>query len=159
MQPGRELDALVAEKVMGCVVNRERSQPECGCEEVKGIKWIHRMYPHGFDYSHPDPYRTNYCCQDPCLLAYSTDIAAAWEVVEKVWPRESHFYVYKGMGSDNRWECNFMVTQAPDKLGDERRFSYGETAAHAICLAALKAVGYKEKAPDPRTEGFTSDSD
>lgn len=86
LKPGRELDALVAEKVMGGE-----------------------------------------------LRPYSTDISAAWEVVEKYkWAEPELRY------SDEQHCWVFSLHKAsgyPNECGD--------TAPHAICLAALRAVGYE----------------
>ncbi|MBK7892899.1 MAG: hypothetical protein IPJ84_19205 [Bdellovibrionales bacterium] len=77
MKTGIELDVLVAEKVFGCKVLRatdeglsqseyehlRRCGPKCGCEGTSHDFWI------GDECSFPAP--------------YSTDIAAAWEVVKR----------------------------------------------------------------------------
>ena len=61
--------------------------------------------------------------------SYSTDIAAAWSVVEKMHSKNFYLrYFY-----DGRYGCYF--TEPP------REVAYGETAPLAICRAALKAVG------------------
>lgn len=60
MNPGRELDALVAEKIFGFVINPEN------------ISFV----------SYNSEYRSNFLNKD-----YSTSIEAAWEVVEKLLPR------------------------------------------------------------------------
>lgn len=93
MNAGRELDALVAEKVMG---------------DVPGlVLW-------------PAP--------------YSTHIGCAWRVVEQL--RKSGDVIslnwYPGAG---QWEC--VVHRLPHAHGEDA------TAPHAICLAALQAVGVK----------------
>jgi len=108
--PGRELDALVAEKVMG----------------------------HGksFSYLHPDGIRIGW---DPCLPAYSTDANAALEVVKTVVDR---FKCEMHLRNEIRetplgWDHSGRVTvQFGDIAG-----AYSDSAPHAICLAALKAVG------------------
>lgn len=95
MKPGRELDMLVAEKVMS-------------------LKPLGRV-PH-----------------------YSTDISAAWEVVEKI------------NSSKNKWTLNSLRCDPNDgkwQFGDiDRDGSIWpddkyDSAPLAICLAALKAVG------------------
>jgi hypothetical protein len=85
---GRELDALVAEKVMGW--NFQRS-------------------------------------------AFSTDIASAWEVVEKLQALEYTFInlLWDGQG----WDIE-MGQDGHDISCD----TYADTFPLAICLAALKAV-------------------
>ena len=101
MQAGRELDALVAEKVMGWTA----------------IKGDLGSMPDGRIYVEV-PY-------------YSTAIAAAWGVVEKckyeVWIRCLH-----GSCEVRVVDCGHEITRVD-----------ADTAPLAICLAALKAVGYE----------------
>lgn len=110
MKPGRELDALVAEKVMGLTSS-----------EVE----IHRQF-----------------WLDGCfsnLPHYSTDIAAAWEVVEKLTSKKQpHFQLSlcDSYTENPKWCAEFDLDR-PFK----RVIAKAETAPHAICLAALKAVG------------------
>jgi hypothetical protein len=108
------LDALVAVKVMGWTCD-----PDLG--------W----------YS-PDGYFTG----QPFPPLYSSNIEAAWEVVEKLdllGPKNIRQYgrvcYYLSHPEDKRWQ-----------IGDDRDMSWtveAETAPHVICLAALKAVGYE----------------
>lgn len=105
MPAGRELDALVAEQVLGKKVELYRLCPVP----------YHRFK----DTEQGIPY-------------YSTDIAAAWEVVEKVQRINGRFrvdIVGPCQGSDE-----YSVGFLPMLSG------YG-TAPLAICRAALKAVG------------------
>lgn len=153
---GREMDALVAEKVMAMDIVRD---VEC-------------MYEHGF--RDPDigirgtviPAEGNYDrdTYDP-VPAYSTDIAAAWEVVEKMHGRWGHFtivLVENPHGTTNRgrpcdWEVVpvFELThydeggffkpakRLPTGLRDDELddpIGWADTAPLAICRAALKAV-------------------
>lgn len=110
MKPGRELDMLVAEKVMG--LNNTEYVKEWTQEQMKIVQgWWPKLYPN-----------------------YSTDIAAAWEVVEKIqcrsfelnWHLDSYNFV-------RIYKAKFQTTN----------FVYGETAAHAICLAALKFKNFE----------------
>ncbi len=61
------------------------------------------------------------------LEPYSTDIAAAWEVVEKMREVDRAVEIL----FDHGWQANF----------DSGEYQFGDSAAHAICLAALNAVG------------------
>ena len=106
LKAGRELDALVAEKVMGIKL--------CRCYGQK-----------------PNEHNSSARCFDcKCInssMAYSTDIAAAWEVVEKLAAYNPSKFLIEKCGA---WLVRF----------DDGTFTPGETAPHAICLAALKAV-------------------
>ena len=118
MNPGKELDALVAERVMGL-----------------GLEFIGPVT--GFNYG---------------ALPYSTDISAAWEVVEKLGQERIPKRVIPGeMQKYCLWlhqdiDGSFVAHFSPDE-STEMSLSAGfptgpnTTAAHAICLAALKAVG------------------
>ena len=112
VKPGRELDALVAEKVMGCKVYVEANgNPRCDCP--------------GANATGPRPHASYGLYAS--LKRYSTDIAAAWEVVEKM--REDGFLValYRSAGA-------WIADTNPG-------YGKSDTAPHAICLAALRAVG------------------
>lgn len=109
MKPGRELDKLIAERVMGLDVSNPSSPMSC-------------------DVCHKDYYF------EDSIKPYSTDIAAAWEVVEKLIQQEIYFefrsdYAYSVSGYDGH---NAMRMSNCD--------ASGESFPHAICLAALKAI-------------------
>lgn len=121
---GRELDALIAEKVMG---------------------W-ENVHKHGSRLVGIPPTQPGIpvCLAGGEIPPYSTDIAAAWEVVEKLqkdnpfWKTSNYegwmnFNLGPTTGNDGfGWYANF---------GDSNTIAYGKTAPHAICLAALKALG------------------
>jgi len=117
MEAGRELNALVAEHVMGL--------EKLGCHDGNCFYHI-EMGGKGFK---------------GLAKSYSTAISPAWEVVEKL--RESkmalsvmHVFEF----ADQKWAYIAKVEtyNKADFISDIR-----ETAPHAICLAALKAVGYE----------------
>lgn len=120
MKPGRELDALVGEKVMNGKRHIEHS--------VLAVDISAKTYTMGGGLEYP---------------RYSTDIAAAWEVVEKV-GRTWHGFHFLLQWTEPSW-CS------PQWEAGWYEWSYGEvesrakgsggTPAHAICVAALKAVG------------------
>ena len=105
----RELDALVAREVMGWIRKDSESNP------------LYAVY-----YETPEKEKV------VCLPNYSTDIAAAWEVVEKIkylnpdifFDDESNIYI-----------CEFEKARP--------NLSQADTPSKAICLAALKAVGFE----------------
>lgn len=132
MKAGRELDALIAEKVMGWT-GCQSDNPLTG---EKGGAWgfgdapkvVHLVY----------------------LPKFSESIADAWQVVEKLakegdeHPVNLHkglpafgdhatpFEVYKNYASYPGWTCYFRDYEVCVHAG---------TAPLAICLAALKACG------------------
>lgn len=127
MQAGRELDALVATRVMGSVVSQDPiwqkvyEQPDAWVETSPSRQLRRTLQP------------------------YSTDIAVAWGVVEKMistlfppWdddpPEYGTPHVY---WCDDKWCAVF----AYDCIRS------AATAPHAICLAALKAVGVELTSP------------
>ena len=122
MKPGRELDALAAEKVMGW---RKKTFPGGGGgftawvdENEKVMKLI----------SNSTMSETCYRCD---YFRPSTDIAAAWEVVEKMseqWPQ------YQLAKIEDGWS----VMWGFDGYGWPE--ATGKTAPEAICKAALLAV-------------------
>lgn len=113
MTPGRELDALVAEKVMGLDVNR--TGPE--------TMWFARPMGGNWD----------------DLKDYSTDIAAAWEVVEAVKARKIDQGWFDLGFANGSWGATFRTGAYYEPIEHVR----APTAPHAICLAALKAVETK----------------
>ena len=129
MKPGPELDALVAEKVMGWVwVDGFSSETNAPTKWLEPKNW-NEMVPEGWGaHSVPD------------VPKYSTDIWAAWEVVEKM--RESMIAI--GIAHSIQMpqkDWSYLVTaQEPNK---DEIFIVEKSAPHAICLTALKAVGYE----------------
>lgn len=109
--PGRNLDALIAEKVMQFNID---PRDVCLC----GLKFceIHGVYPH-----------------------YSTDIATAWQVVEKLWAIRGRDFQNLEVARDLviGWTCR--LAPGPGTC-DPFVFAMGDTAPHAICIAALKTV-------------------
>lgn len=112
IKPGRELDALVASKVMDLEIGKTNFL-------IIGTR------PKGSNLG----YSTN------GIKPYSTDIAAAWEVLEKVFPKE--VCVFKSY--DSWFVAKSSQSRFPDGTIDY--IASGDTAPHAICLAALKACG------------------
>lgn len=100
MPAGREMDALIADRFN-----------------------LYTLSPHFGDWF--DVVRTETYTSSRYIRQFSTDIAAAWEVVEKMKPR--HLYLSNiGVG----WFCDFGMSAV-----------YGEpTASLAISRAALLAV-------------------
>ncbi len=123
----RELDARVATEVMG---------------------WKTQLYPDGCRVYAPGVRGFNSGPWSP-----STDISAAWEVVEKVKPLMGNtpwdFVLARDTDIDGNtsWCCNFHA----EYLEDGCRVT-ADTAPEAICLAALEASQNEEPAPSPTEE-------
>lgn len=111
MEAGRELDALVAEKVMGLSFYQDEDDPTLLVVENKIGNEI-RVGE---------------------LPNFSTDIAAAWDVVETLKTKNLTvcLYVYPG---DN--ECTVIKDDTIDGVNRYR----GSSMPYLICMAALKAV-------------------
>ena len=127
MQAGRELDALVAEKVMGLVIlaaEDMKAEAQRVWEKQPGCCWFIR----GFDFvggTHEHPILRQR------FPLYSTDIAAAWLVVDQMAGRGWKLDVQnRAVG----WACLVLV------IGRPAIFEHHETAPLSICLAALRAV-------------------
>lgn len=116
MPSEREIDALVAEKVMG--FGRSTTPPDWPQQ------W--RMPSKNPSAEHRKEYPYWYKSFEP-----STKIADAWEVVEKMAPDDDEFRLTRHRRG--RWLCTFKFF---DGLSEG-----AETAPMAICLAALAVFG------------------
>jgi hypothetical protein len=111
MKPGRELDLLVAEKVMGLT------------------KTDYLVFD-------KDSNIVGDICDFP--KSYSTDISAAWEVVEKM--KEE----WGTLDITFRYDNIAVILYSTHQTGHVKiseHIGNADTAPHAICLAALKAKG------------------
>jgi hypothetical protein len=145
----RELDALVAEKVMGL---DPQDHQRWGVSDNGGGSAYASTSPDG-------PWHTKESlevwlrdCKDrdyltdcevvPFYVAwphYSTSIEAAWEVAVRFWP----YIKLDGRGIDENndmgWECRIWTGHGAEMEGSVSAID--KRAPRAICLAALKAVG------------------
>jgi hypothetical protein len=119
MKAGRELDALVAEKVLGLSVSKMATSE----------------YSYGFFYN---PARAENTWQR--LPHYSTNLTAAWQVVEKMAEKGWRVcFSDNGNTHAERWDCRFF--REPGTSSKDRVIAICDTAPLAICLAALRACG------------------
>ncbi len=125
MKAGRELDALVAEKVMGW--------SDVGEITIGMTVYVAGHRPEG---------------EQTVVPSYSTDIAAAWTVVERMRELGWRMLLENWVSSDDAYAAFFHP---------QDRYRYGnhigvtdDTAPVAICRAALRAVGV-EVWEDPTT--------
>jgi len=119
MEAGRELDKLIAGKIFNLSI---------GCDYMRGKMWV--VFPNG---SMMPPNEM------PELPYYSTDLGAAWKVVEHIdligWTNSL------GKTASDKW-CFLKY----DEWDNDHRVDHStiaESAPHAICLAALAAVEAK----------------
>lgn len=126
MDAGRELDALIAEKVFGLNLENGWLRSQNGDPKY----WQNKNNEFITDSFAP----------------YSTDIKDAWEVVEKVKTQlgEDAIVIWFKNGE---WTVVVEDFNYLELSGlNSKAWASAKTAPHAICLAALKAVGY-----EPRT--------
>lgn len=121
LSAGRELDALVAERVMGWY--------------LKGRRWIDPERREFAGFTTEPQYDPN-SDRDHPLWEPSSDMASAWEVVEKMRP-DWRFLFQETPG--RRWRAVFSSHSERDlaKMED------ADSAPEAICKAALQAVGLR----------------
>ena len=108
----RELDALVAENIMG---------------------WHNENYPSALPWTAP----AGRCYAFTEIPHYRTDIAAAWEVVEAVYKKTGSWILVAP--SLDRYVAYEQTGCADPDFG--AFCEYADSAPRAICLAALKSVG------------------
>jgi len=120
MPAGREMDAIIAEKVMGAK-----------------IQWIDLSPPFGrgrnLFYGEGEPN------ENQPIERYSTEISAAWGIVEKMREHNSFgprsFWLWSSLGSLVTWHADFY--------DEPTQGSEANTAPLAICRAALKVAEEK----------------
>lgn len=117
LEPGRELDALVATKVMGW-------------KKALG-SWVGGVVPLQTEDGYV--FQSEFCP--------SVNIEDAWEVVEKVCEGGRRVEI-----STEGRDTTVSLLWAQKETGEIGLLFgvRGRTVPHAICLAALKAVGYKD---------------
>lgn len=116
MPAGREMDALIAERVMGHEVNRQA-----------------QLFAHGLYYA--DMSEGIVRLQD-----YSTNMGAAWDVVEKLENGDEILQIgLRRSRAVNQWNCWLIgkMDQYPCAPASD---VYEDTAPLAICRAALLAT-------------------
>ena len=136
MKPGPDLDALIAEKLMTQCVHDDVTE-----RAVTGYR--HRCRKCG-DLGHGMTRGT-----PPCP-AYSTDITAAWSVLENT--RLHGAFISVTPRPDGRWSASRAKALNPrgDGTSDDYDDTYPEysivadTAPMAICMAALSVFLYNE---------------
>lgn len=142
MHAGPELDALVAEHVMKGTGNYgEFLCPNCGSYKFgssssDGGRTLVR---------HCKRCKSTFADDSACFraLPYSTDIAAAWLVMEKLCARYSNLSLHAANGwglSCGRIDVNFE-SEERELIEQWTAPINADTAELVICLAALQSVG------------------
>lgn len=152
MDAGCELDALVAEKVMGWVRVgadwhiKPHHRPSLDRPGEVFDEWDAKgphdfLIPPGAGIHHRQGVSFCGCEYDGEIPPYSTSIQAAWQVVEKM-EKDGMPLALQSPGSVDISECyyefNKWTAHFGSKLGSDRA---ANAAPFAICLAALAAVG------------------
>jgi hypothetical protein len=138
MKPGRELDILIAEKVFGwkriegphydyngpCEYGDVLIPPEMSEDEAFAMMPPKGKVPLGYFVTQK----------------YSTDISAAWEIIEKfpIFEIEKHSIFSSTYFLPPTWPKDGIWCVLMDEKWN-RFVGYGETAPEAICKAALLA--------------------
>lgn len=132
IKPGRELDLLIADKIFGFVVKDRFFGEEKPITSGVALQFMSEM---------------------SAIPKYSSDISAAFEVVNKIkslQPKLDDGYItgfqIRFYSNKNYWKAGFCGGDGSHE--DDRFLWYNEfdatseiSAAHAICLAALRAKG------------------
>lgn len=123
LPPGRELDALVAEKVMGWT------------EVHFEAEWIH-WYGSGEEVIPANTFgRHPQAIGDSIIPRYSTSIADAWKVVGQMRAHGYRLVLWTPLDDDTRIHCTAQFENGHQNIDGE-----GESAPHAICRAALSTL-------------------
>lgn len=134
MPAGRKMDALIAELVMGLSVEHLPVRYEEGNTEDGADGWSGFVCPRCR--------RPQDMLDEPCAKNYSTDITAAWQVVELL---SNDGYAPNLVNDDGgKWYLSFDGTQNLDPVTFVTAFTdtpelWCESAPLAICRAALLA--------------------
>lgn len=128
MSPGRESDAVIAQ-ALGFIANRDKKFVCPLCESTHFGSGMGNIGCHG------EGCRWQGSWDDIAWPAYTTDIAAAWQVVEKMLQRGVIDGLYPAYDGDKflHWCC---VTD----IDGNRQGHTADTAPLAICRAALAAT-------------------
>src|SRR5262245_9196319 len=147
LEPGRELDALIAEKVMGW-------KWYVGVANLgSGPKYRYLDEPNEWNPLRPEWDGVTEmpighpAAQDSRFPYYSDDISAAWLVVEKLTTTTKQWFHYEQSSTT----CTAIFQN--DAYEGWDACSEADTVPLAICRAALKAVSAQQEHPAAYAEG------
>lgn len=121
MEAGRELDALIAEKVMGWKIkyNDYGAAPRWVDSKGDFTCWDNSFNTEPAEFFKP-----------------STSIEHAWQVVKKIQALSNGHDWFTLNNANGRWQATFKTGAYYEPIDHVN----ADTAPHAICLAALKAM-------------------
>jgi hypothetical protein len=126
MEAGREMDELIAKAVMGYYETTVKEEfYEGGRFVLKELNALTREGLHGGYIYHYQ------------IKGYSTDIAAAWQVVEKLKPSYQFGLWSDDFDGAEGFGCRFRLKGT---IAYDRDIVWTETAPLAICRASLLAT-------------------
>ena len=140
IEAGRELDTLVAERVMGW------SHIERKPRQYKGFNGFANYFgPHGLP---PEkPFNEGFGLFD--VPTYSTNIADAWRVLDRMIERGYEGTLHRRAGDDG---LTLFLLDAEGEPTGEYAYYCAEKMPLAICRAALNAVAAKTPVASPTPE-------
>lgn len=151
MKPGREMDAELARKVMGCDVHKLEIPIGTAYMLAESGKEPKELYDQITVYSCQCSPIHVHNLKNGEIPEYSTDIAAAWEVVEKIkevkvkeGKEESWMFTVTFEQDTKKWLAGYQYVYC-DYSTNWINGAIAETPAHAICLSALAALKAVEK--------------
>ena len=125
MEASRLLDKLIAEKVFGAKVTHLDQKYGWRIDYITDKEECH------------EPIYSDFGVEDHKLKSYSTDIKAAWDIIDKFGDTFSFYFHTRGRMT----EANMV--HWPDNLKGYFA-AEGKTASEAICKVALKAIENEE---------------
>lgn len=138
----REIDRLIAEKIFGIRPCKEWKKVSLGSaggpvlihgDWMKEVKHDYECYP-----DIEEVKALQGMLGGPAR--YTTDIAAAWQLVDKIHERGFSVVVASG-AEDSKYEVELTPTESAYAKGEREAAFTEATASLAICLAALKTYG------------------
>ena len=149
LKPGRKLDALVAEKVMNKDVVWLDLKNEDGVQPHWNVQVLDAVPTDGSCFVAWDANGTEILYTGQMVPKFSVEISSAWKIIDYFDndTRDIHVSPSREMG---RWYCyiedNTQGSWNTDSSWNRQlSFESGESAPHAICLAALAALVGEEE--------------
>jgi hypothetical protein len=155
MTPGRSLDALICEKIMGWkrLGQNDHTKPRHRLSKIDPGQmfsdWSEKG-PHDYLLSPCGGNIIYFCeCDDVGdLPSFSNDIQEAWKILDKMHSLGISWWIEQGENS--KFPTVYIENPSPKEscinfLEDMEKISeMSESVSHAICLAALKVIEIKD---------------